>query len=408
MSEYAAEASEPVDVTPEPDTLASDDSAFESSDSSWDADYPEQGEDVGSVDNPVLEDDWGDEEVTEQPLPDLPEDPPSDWAEDEVVDVQSDSASSDQVENPVLADDWDDEVDLSASDSVGEPSVEELTEAAQAEAKPTSELKEEYDAGLAEQMSDSSAGQVENPVLADDWDDEKSVTEQPLPELSDDSAEDVPETPLPDLPTEGASAAESSGDEIENPVLADDVEDEVTAAEQQLPDSADGEVANVSTDTSNDVASAAFGEASHETGVGAAFFNPNDDAYSATGDVPKYDGEYVIDIHGTPDSVGVLDPDGAWHEMTAQQFAGELKKTGWDGKEPIRLFSCDTGKDPNGFAQQLADELGVKVTAPTEPVWSTKNGEPFVTSIGEDGMPVKPPTGTWVEFEPSGFKGALK
>jgi len=76
--------------------------------------------------------------------------------------------------------------------------------------------------------------------------------------------------------------------------------------------------------------------------------------------------------------------------------------------QPIRLFSCDTGKDPNGFAQQLADELGVKVTAPTEPVWSTKNGEPFVTSIGEDGMPVKPPTGTWVEFEPSGSKGALK
>ncbi len=40
----------------------------------------------------------------------------------------------------------------------------------------------------------------------------------------------------------------------------------------------------------------------------------------------------------------------------------------------IRLIDCQTGKEDYGFANQLADELGVKVMATTEDVWIDDTG----------------------------------
>ena len=89
-------------------------------------------------------------------------------------------------------------------------------------------------------------------------------------------------------------------------------------------------------------------------------------------------------------------------DMYAADFADMIKKrTDWDGETPIRLFSCDTGARPDGFAQQLSTILKVDVTAPTKPVWSQKGGAPFVTDIDPvTGAPVIPPNGTWVTFSP--------
>ncbi|HYH91834.1 MAG TPA: hypothetical protein VD763_01650 [Candidatus Saccharimonadales bacterium] len=68
--------------------------------------------------------------------------------------------------------------------------------------------------------------------------------------------------------------------------------------------------------------------------------------------------------------------------MDADAFADVVRRrTDWDGQTPIRLFSGDTGAAPGGFAQQLATNLGVDVSAPTKPVWSQANGTPFVTDI---------------------------
>jgi hypothetical protein len=106
--------------------------------------------------------------------------------------------------------------------------------------------------------------------------------------------------------------------------------------------------------------------------------------------------------------VQLVDADGNVRELDASQFSEVVRKaTGWAG-EPVRLFSCDTGRNQEGFAQQLANQLGVPVTAPTAPVWSTPGGGlPIVSDLDwvkrDDvwvSLPKDPPSGTWVTFEP--------
>ena len=46
--------------------------------------------------------------------------------------------------------------------------------------------------------------------------------------------------------------------------------------------------------------------------------------------------------------------------------------------QTIRLLSCSTGSISNGFAQRLANKLGVKVEAPVDALWASKNGEHFI------------------------------
>lgn len=41
----------------------------------------------------------------------------------------------------------------------------------------------------------------------------------------------------------------------------------------------------------------------------------------------------------------------------------------------VRLLSCNTGKGNNSYAQQLADELGVRVYAPDQYDWYYSNGK---------------------------------
>ncbi len=119
---------------------------------------------------------------------------------------------------------------------------------------------------------------------------------------------------------------------------------------------------------------------------------------AAAGDVPVYPGEYTLDLHGAPHAV----QGGDGTMMDAATFAEHIRRrTDWDGQTPIRLFSCDTGSAPDGFAQQLSNHLQVDVTAPTKPVWSTRNGTPFVTDIDPITLkPVRPHNGSWVTFTP--------
>ncbi len=60
--------------------------------------------------------------------------------------------------------------------------------------------------------------------------------------------------------------------------------------------------------------------------------------------------------------------------------------------QPIRLLACNTGACSTGFAQQLADALGVNVTAPNKFIWASPGGKLSVSGA----TPVSGPGGTSV------------
>ena len=62
--------------------------------------------------------------------------------------------------------------------------------------------------------------------------------------------------------------------------------------------------------------------------------------------------------------------------------------------EPIRLISCGTGAKTDGIAKDLANRLGVKVTAPSNTIWLWPNGS---LTIGPDADTF---SGVWRDFLP--------
>ncbi|GAA1995097.1 serine/threonine-protein kinase [Catenulispora subtropica] len=117
--------------------------------------------------------------------------------------------------------------------------------------------------------------------------------------------------------------------------------------------------------------------------------------------LPEEHGYFTVDAHGGPDGVHLGD-----RRLTVEQLARIIEADPhWQRtRSPIRLASCDTGRDPRGFAQQLAHRLGVEVKAPTDKLWVSHRGDTFVTGhhYAEDGTvrPVKAITGSWHVFSP--------
>jgi len=112
-------------------------------------------------------------------------------------------------------------------------------------------------------------------------------------------------------------------------------------------------------------------------------------------------GTFVIDMHGSPDQARV-----GRSNLSARDVAEILRANpGWDGKTPITLIGCDTGKLPNGFAAQLAKEAGVPVTAPNTDAWVDYEGNVFASQSHKtiDGhRPGWPPNGEWHTYGPDG------
>ena len=135
---------------------------------------------------------------------------------------------------------------------------------------------------------------------------------------------------------------------------------------------------------------------------GRAFHDPNDAGIIRDAlELPARPGMYTMDIHGHPDKVTFLD-----RPLTEHDLAALIRNDpNWNG-QPVWLFSCETGQLDDGFAQRLADELGVVVVAPTEIAVSDEDGNFFVaTETGTDayGEPVyhSPPDGVWRKFVPA-------
>ena len=107
---------------------------------------------------------------------------------------------------------------------------------------------------------------------------------------------------------------------------------------------------------------------------------------------PK-EGYTDIIIHGRPDCAQIK-KGGKWvkidHRMLARMYKGDKDYS----KKPIRLISCSTGKDVNGFAQNLANKTGRKVIAPSDTVWIHQNGN---LTIGPNS---KTDSGKWIPFYP--------
>jgi hypothetical protein len=142
---------------------------------------------------------------------------------------------------------------------------------------------------------------------------------------------------------------------------------------------------------------------SEVTENGRAFYGegPGEDRMrEASHDVQTDPDRYTIDMHGDAYSVGIGDD-----TLTPDDLATLLEHDpNYDGG-PIRLFSCTTGAEDDGFAQQFADRMEVDVTAPTMAAWTNANGENWVgepTAFDVYENPTEWEYGEWRVFHPRG------
>lgn len=110
--------------------------------------------------------------------------------------------------------------------------------------------------------------------------------------------------------------------------------------------------------------------------------------------IPPEEGKTIVATHGTPMSVEIYG-----HTVSAKIFANILRsRKEFDPSNEIVLIACHTGKTDNikkCFAQQLADELGMIVHAPTEFGAINSRGEYYSSDItGLKRM------GDFIEFKP--------
>ncbi|KOV87236.1 hypothetical protein [Nocardia sp. NRRL S-836] len=136
------------------------------------------------------------------------------------------------------------------------------------------------------------------------------------------------------------------------------------------------------------------------TPAGRAFYQAGDEMLADADQVPPKPGSYTVDVHGNATSVRI-----GTERLTADDLAAIIEADpNWQG-QPIRLLSCNTGHDDNGFAQQLADRLGVPVTAPSDYAGTFADGRPFVATARADEsgrlVPKIPPDGNWRTFTPT-------
>ena len=101
----------------------------------------------------------------------------------------------------------------------------------------------------------------------------------------------------------------------------------------------------------------------------------NDDASSELRLTSPYKNYYDVIAHGLPNSITMTingRPYNVGHRNAARFISNQ---PGYTSGQPIRLLSCDTGSCPNGFAQNLANKMGVPVMAPTHKIWPYPGGD---------------------------------
>ena len=97
-------------------------------------------------------------------------------------------------------------------------------------------------------------------------------------------------------------------------------------------------------------------------------------------------GYFDVALHGSSSAVGFGTEK---TNMSPRMLASVIRHSeGWNGQN-IRLLSCNTGKqvrDEYCFAEELANALGVKVSAPNDLLYFSGNGGFYVGEHGEGKM----------------------
>ena len=96
-------------------------------------------------------------------------------------------------------------------------------------------------------------------------------------------------------------------------------------------------------------------------------------------------------VHGTPTYVDV-----GGQSVSPESLANMIKSSPEYTGQPIRLLSCSAGCQVDGFAQKLANALGVPVSAPNDIIWAWQDG---TLTIGPSHTAN---SGNFVEFLPAG------
>jgi hypothetical protein len=101
----------------------------------------------------------------------------------------------------------------------------------------------------------------------------------------------------------------------------------------------------------------------------------NDDAtIKAIQWLKPQDGFYDVVVHGTPDSVAIRIGND-WQFIDQRSLATYIGKQADYSGGAIRLASCQTGACDAGFAQNLANKMGVPVMAPTDKLFVFSSGK---------------------------------
>ena len=98
-------------------------------------------------------------------------------------------------------------------------------------------------------------------------------------------------------------------------------------------------------------------------------------------------------IHGDKYGFVFKDADGKGSHRSVKEFAKIIKESGTYKGGDIRLLSCETGSEGSVVAQGLADELGVRVLAPSDVLYIHYDGSMTIGNILTS-------TGEWIIFEP--------
>jgi hypothetical protein len=101
-----------------------------------------------------------------------------------------------------------------------------------------------------------------------------------------------------------------------------------------------------------------------------------------------------IIAHGGGKSIKIVLKNGREVTISHRAFVRYLKANPAYQGQNIRLLSCRTGKLKHGFAQGLADRLGVTVRAPDDILWAHPDGK---LTIGPDAFTE---SGSFIDFVP--------
>jgi RHS repeat-associated protein len=130
--------------------------------------------------------------------------------------------------------------------------------------------------------------------------------------------------------------------------------------------------------------------------VGAIQYGSADDQYLINAaKATQREGVLNVAVHGSPTSVDI-----GQYTVNWRVLAGLIERNPQFNKQPIELLSCNTGVLPNGFAQNLANKLGVNVRAPDNFIWAWPSGRMGVYPMNSVGQPMLSRAGRMIEFTP--------